>query len=144
MEMMACPECGEDICEDELFCPFCDEEIYKMRHVISALDNVNGLNYDDVQTIREIESAFIIVGGFNRSVYGELDRSALFVWSTREKAEEFSKTVLIPNYEILNEPIRTIARKARGLGFKKIRFDFRETKNPEQTFPEFKISEILS
>lgn len=28
MEMIPCPECEASIGEDELYCPFCDEDIY--------------------------------------------------------------------------------------------------------------------
>ncbi len=103
---------------------------------------------ETISSIKKMKTGFLIVGGPEKQVWGTLpDKKTLFVWTTKDKAEEFIKDNGIDSSEekVIEEPMTSIYAMAIKLGFTTLRFDFiAKGRHPEQGFIHCNVNQAIA
>ena len=94
-----------------------------------------------VETVMKMGDGYIIVGGPKEQVIGTLDFLTMFIWTSREKAEDFIHKNLDPaENKVIEKPISKLLEEARNLGFSIVRFDFQAKGcHPKQAFVNYPL-----
>ena len=97
-----------------------------------------------IKTIKKMGDACIIVGGPEDQVYGTLDFTTMFIWTSQEKANDFiTKNLDAKEDKIIEKPMKELIELARTLGFIIVRFDFQaKGVHPKQTFVNYNLQRI--
>lgn len=103
---------------------------------------------ETIEAFQKMGNAYMIVGGPQELIWGTTDCRTMFIWTSKEKAEDFIKNHnLDPQEEkIVEKPMLELLLEARTSGFTVVRLDFQgKGAHPNQAFVNYRLEgkEIL-